>query len=193
MIQPKYLAVLYLMSEFFLSIGRISHSYFLFYSSAKDCGRPDILAYGHLAKGSDKNYYYPSVVIYVCNNNYVMLESESRSCKKDGKWSGQVPSCLANCGDRGTPRNGKRGENNFFANSVIHFDCNIGFRLSGTKSIQCRQDDARSSSSVPWCESKSNFHLKASTGQALKFFLLHWLSLMNINAYKCILISRIEY
>ena len=78
-----------------------------------------------------------------------------------------MPSCLANCGDPGTPRNGKRGENNFFANAVIHFDCNVGFRLSGVKSIKCRQEDAHWSSSVPTCESKSDFHLKASTGQAL--------------------------
>ncbi len=123
----------------------------LFNFTAKDCREPDIPKYGSLKEGSN-NFYFPSIIEYVCNKNYVRIGPESRSCQDNGRWSGRAPSCRAYCGDPGTPSNGKRKGNDFYENGVLDFDCKTGYKISGAKSIKCRQDDASWSETIPTCE-----------------------------------------
>ncbi len=66
---------------------------FPFNSTAKYCGSPLIPQYGYLASDSD-NFYYPSLVDYVCRDNYVRRGAESLRCGEDGNWIGELPSCI---------------------------------------------------------------------------------------------------
>ena len=45
-----------------------------------------------------------------------------------------------NCGDPGTPRNGKRSGIKFTYGETVRFECNRGYELIGSKERKCEED-----------------------------------------------------
>jgi len=56
-----------------------------------DCGFPDVPLLG-LADVSD--IVIGSVVVYSCNEGYMLLGNQNRTCLTNGKWSGDTPVCV---------------------------------------------------------------------------------------------------
>ena len=82
--------------------------------------------------------YYNSTVSYSCNTGYNLTGTASITCNATGLWSAPVPSCsLVNCSDPGTSTNGHKNSNIYTYNSVVSFQCNFGYFLSGSVSLNC--------------------------------------------------------
>ena len=84
------------------------------------------------------NIYYNSTVSYSCNTGYNLTGAASITCNATGLWSAPVPSCPpVSCGDPGTPNNGKKSSSVYTYNSIISFQCDSGYLLSGPVSLIC--------------------------------------------------------
>ena len=82
--------------------------------------------------------YYNSTVSYSCNTGYNLTGTASITCNATGLWSAPVPSCPpVNCTDPGTPTNGNKNSSIYTYNSVVSFQCNFGYFLSGSVSLNC--------------------------------------------------------
>ena len=69
-----------------------------------------------------------------------------------------VLSSAVNCGDPGTPSNGRRTGSSTTYNSVVTYTCNTGYRLEGSSSRTC-QSNGQWSGSLPRCNCKFCFVL----------------------------------
>ena len=98
------------------------------------------------------NLYYNSTVSYSCNTGYNLTGAASITCNATGLWSAPVPSCPpVSCGDPGTPNNGNKKSSIYTYNSVVSFQCNSGFFLSGSVSLTCLSNGSWDES-VPSCD-----------------------------------------
>ena len=59
------------------------------------------------------------------------------------------------CGDPGTPTNGRRTLFSTTYNSVVTYTCDVGYTLEGSNSITC-QSNGQWSGSVPQCQGRLN-------------------------------------
>ena len=103
-----------------------------------------------------------------------MLRGDSqRKCQSNGNWSGDMPSCHGqlqsnfnlhgesryasvfsigvDCGDPGTPANGKSVLTGSTPGSVVKYSCNSGYDLVGNSKRKC-QTNGVWSGSLPTCE-----------------------------------------
>ena len=84
------------------------------------------------------DFYYNSTVSYSCNTGYNLTGTASITCNATGLWSAPVPSCPpVNCTDPDTPTNGHKNSSIYTYNSVVSFQCNSGYFLSGSVSLIC--------------------------------------------------------
>ncbi|XP_077986725.1 sushi, von Willebrand factor type A, EGF and pentraxin domain-containing protein 1-like isoform X2 [Glandiceps talaboti] len=87
-------------------------------------------------------FNYNQQVRYQCHNGFKVVGSQVRTCQADGAWSGQDASCQElNCGPPEPIWNGQRDSNFFGLQSVILFTCNAGYRLEGSRSTYCQEDE----------------------------------------------------
>ena len=64
-----------------------------------------------------------------------------------------IPHVGIDCGDPGTPTNGRRSLSSTTYNSVVTYTCDVGYTLQGSNSRTC-QSDGQWSGSVPQCKRK---------------------------------------
>ena len=60
------------------------------------------------------------------------------------------------CGDPGTPTNGRKQGENYGYNSVVFFECDGNFELRGSASIRCNED-AEWTEDIPQCVGRWEF------------------------------------
>ncbi|CAH1797704.1 unnamed protein product [Owenia fusiformis] len=113
-----------------------------------DCGQlnPPI---GY-ASVTGSSYTYNSVVTFTCQTDYTLLGNSSRTCQIDSTWSGTETNCtIIDCGALDTPGNGSvSGSDVTTYNSVIAFECNTGYTLSGSSVRTCQVDGTWSGSNT---------------------------------------------
>ena len=113
-----------------------------------NCGDPGIPDNG--ARNGD-NFYYNSTITYSCNIGYNLTGTATLTCLSNGTWNESIPTCPpVNCGDPGTPDNGSRSGDIFTYNSVVLFQCSVGYSLSGSASLLCLSSVSWNAS-VPSC------------------------------------------
>lgn len=94
-----------------------------------------------------------SVARYSCRSGYVLVGVEVITCLAIGRWSSGPPRCdPIDCGDPGTPLNGKlQLTAQTKLNSVVRYSCNVGYVLMGAIERIC-QAGGTWSASLPSCE-----------------------------------------
>ncbi|XP_068107309.1 CUB and sushi domain-containing protein 3-like [Hyperolius riggenbachi] len=86
-------------------------------------------------------YQYRDSVTYKCNDrNAVMEQHDSLFCTENGNWSNTKPRCtVVDCPSPNVPNSKKLS--GFYGpyrlNYVVEFECDKGFKMSGSKTIQC--------------------------------------------------------
>ena len=55
------------------------------------CGQPDIPSNGHVDTSAGTSS--GDVARYSCNQGYMLIGLEERTCQADGVWNGSVPTC----------------------------------------------------------------------------------------------------
>ncbi|XP_048587550.1 CUB and sushi domain-containing protein 3 isoform X3 [Nematostella vectensis] len=98
-----------------------------------DCSDPGTLTNGGR---HGNNFSDGQRVSFFCNNGYTLFGVGSVSCD-DGEWSGDVPTCRADCQDPGVPVNGGRHGNNFSEGQRVGFFCSSGHVIDGPSEIMC--------------------------------------------------------
>ncbi|EDO36503.1 predicted protein, partial [Nematostella vectensis] len=103
---------------------------------AHDCG-PLVSPLNGTKTGSLTTF--PNIITFKCDPGFNLIGSPKRTCQSNARWSGQMVSCKArDCGPLTTPRNGsKLGSLTTFPNKV-HFWCDEGFDLLGSKLRVCQ-------------------------------------------------------
>ena len=96
-------------------------------------------------------FTYNSVVTYNCSVGYNLTGAISLTCLTDGSWDASVPSCdIVNCSDPGTPNNGMLQGEAFTYNSVVTYNCSVGYNLTGAVTLICLADGTWNES-MPSC------------------------------------------
>ncbi|XP_062498785.1 sushi, von Willebrand factor type A, EGF and pentraxin domain-containing protein 1-like [Corticium candelabrum] len=157
----------------------------------RDCNKPNVSE----NCGLNGTYYkYPGVVNFTRLHGYCVDGATSITCKSDGKWSSQSPSCKRiTCQKISRPRNGSISRNTFghrnnpFVNSTVAFSCDEGYDLNGNANlsilnVSCLQQDdildcnGRWNNTTPCCiprsctnPSTSNFMNGTIIGDAFFF------------------------
>ncbi|XP_019850127.1 PREDICTED: CUB and sushi domain-containing protein 3-like [Amphimedon queenslandica] len=95
------------------------------------------------------------VATYSCNEGFTLQPSASRTrtCQRNGRWSGVGPICRANranCGDPGTPVNGRRVLGTTLEGDTVRYFCRQGFELVGNRERVC-QSNGQWSGQLPLC------------------------------------------
>ncbi|XP_019614393.1 PREDICTED: sushi, von Willebrand factor type A, EGF and pentraxin domain-containing protein 1-like [Branchiostoma belcheri] len=93
---------------------------------------------------------YQDTVRFTCNLGHELQGSGSITCRADGTWSAEVPTCTAiECPQLTAPMNGAMVGYNSYQDEV-EFTCETGYNLVGGAMIKC-QADGTWSGSVPTC------------------------------------------
>ena len=84
---------------------------------------------------------------YECGNSYQLLGNRRRTCRADGAWSGDEPSCFIPCPTLPSPVGGTVSQNGTRPGSVACYTCDAGLVLVGCSTsagdcAQCRTCDA---------------------------------------------------
>ena len=77
----------------------------------------------------------------------------------------------APCPDPGQPVHGARFGSNFAHNSTVKFQCRVGYKLIGQKTLKCF--DGNWSSSIPECEGKTTGRQFELFAGFVKYFMLY--------------------
>ncbi|XP_070560107.1 complement decay-accelerating factor-like [Ptychodera flava] len=129
-------------------------------SACSDPGHP---ALGNRSPPPSHNGYYATgdVVDFTCDADTTQSGYTSLTCQSDGQWylgstvvpDDQLPpdTCFLNCGDPGTPENGRKLSDNKNHGDSISFACNIGLNLIGSDTVTC--DNGTWSDEPPTCAS----------------------------------------
>ena len=104
------------------------------YCTLIDCGDPGSPDNGEAIGTS---YTYNSIVMYSCDDGYVLNGSSSLICLT-GEWNASLPNCtLIDCGYPGSPNNGQAIGTNYTYNSTVMYSCDDGYILNGSSSLIC--------------------------------------------------------
>ncbi|KAK2168007.1 hypothetical protein LSH36_21g02014 [Paralvinella palmiformis] len=109
--------------------------------TAVRCGHPGNILH---ADRDGNVFVYPYKVKYTCRGGYRMVGSSDRGiryCQDNGKWSGTPPTCIPiKCPRLLPPINGSMIGSDITYGAVARFFCQVGFKLVGSPSRQCRMD-----------------------------------------------------
>lgn len=103
-----------------------------------DCGMlPDIDNGRVLLRGSRTTYN--ATAQYLCKGNYTLVGDETRSCEKDGRWTGTEPKCLLNwCPQLVAPASASLDLWGLQAGDQARYRCDQGHKLIGNDSRLCQ-------------------------------------------------------
>ncbi|XP_065845299.1 scavenger receptor cysteine-rich domain superfamily protein-like isoform X3 [Oscarella lobularis] len=77
---------------------------------------------------------------FSCNQGYSIVGSASRTCQRDGKWSGIQPLCHAQCQSLSAPLFGAVAMDNTTIGGTATFTCLKGYNLHGSSNRVCQND-----------------------------------------------------
>ncbi|NP_001348402.1 P-selectin [Oryctolagus cuniculus] len=99
---------------------------------------------------------YKSTCQFICDKGFSLSGPERLDCTPSGTWTGSVPTCEAiKCPELFAPQQGSldcsdiHGE--FSVGSTCHFSCNKGFKMEGSKNVECKAS-GRWSAPPPSCK-----------------------------------------
>ncbi|XP_065899134.1 uncharacterized protein [Dysidea avara] len=102
--------------------------------------------------GDDGNHSYEDICSFTCNNGYELTGSgDSRTCQRNGSWSGNDAMCArVPCPSLTDPNNGvitcSLGDDGVPSyEDTCSFTCNTGYELTGSSSRMCQSDENWSS------------------------------------------------
>ncbi|NWI70209.1 LYAM2 protein, partial [Todus mexicanus] len=99
---------------------------------------------------------YRSHCDFRCREGYVLEGPSSTECTAQGQWSELLPKCrVIQCEPLSSPEKGfmdcSHGAGNFTYNTTCYFSCLEGWRLSGSRVLECGHS-GNWSASLPTCE-----------------------------------------
>ena len=116
-----------------------------------DCGPLPEIRDGSL---NLKDTTYNKEAEYICDPGFEISGSATLRCDSNGNWKGQVPSCEPiSCGEPIINDHVIQIGPRFTYESVVDFDCEVGYKLVGESTARCREDGSWSNES-PQCLSK---------------------------------------
>ncbi|KAL4228764.1 hypothetical protein ACF0H5_011806 [Mactra antiquata] len=84
---------------------------------------------------------FGNMISFSCDGGYITVGTDTLTCMENGNWSTELPSCQIipdYCGNVSTPDNGAISySNDSLIDSVVTFECNTGYTLSGVTSRMC--------------------------------------------------------
>ncbi|XP_068120882.1 C4b-binding protein alpha chain-like [Hyperolius riggenbachi] len=103
------------------------------------CPPPPTIPGGSFNPQKDE-YQYRDSVTYNCNDRNAVMEHDSVYCTENGNWSNTEPRCtVVDCPSPNVPNSKKLmgfyGQ--YGLNFMVEFECNKGFKMNGSKTIQC--------------------------------------------------------
>ncbi|XP_073244344.1 sushi, von Willebrand factor type A, EGF and pentraxin domain-containing protein 1-like isoform X3 [Porites lutea] len=99
----------------------------------KRCTNPGAPQNGHRS-GSD--FRHGKKVTFTCQRGFTLRGISSITCN-DGTWNGNVPVCRAVCKIPSILKNGAISTDNFDNEGIIELSCRHGYKLSGSRVLQC--------------------------------------------------------
>lgn len=102
------------------------------------CGKPETQNRKMVVEG--QNFSFGGVVHYSCVPGYHLKGQLTRTCQKNGQWSGAMPSCIVvDCKHPSVVLNGRgflvNGTTTF--GSIVEYECLPNFKMVGTPVRQC--------------------------------------------------------
>jgi cysteine-rich repeat protein len=91
--------------------------------------------------------------VFACKENYQLVGAKRRECLPNGTWSNEQPICkVIDCGNPGNVPNGLPPViNSTTVGSIVTYECEKCYRLSGTLSLRC-QESGLWNDSLPTCD-----------------------------------------
>lgn len=79
-----------------------------------------------------------SVVLYFCNTGYKLNGTDFRRCESTLSWSGDEPVCTPkSCVEPDDILNGERNVSGMLYNSIVTYECDIGYNMTGSSQRTC--------------------------------------------------------
>lgn len=80
-----------------------------------------------------------NIVTYHCQPGYMLQGRPISACTAQGKWSGQMPSCVRACAYPGAVIGGTISVVKFYyqVGETVSFDCHPGLNMAGAKRLEC--------------------------------------------------------
>ncbi len=95
-----------------------------------------------------------AIVKYYCDEDYWLDGNGELTCMKDGKWSGNTPSCeLITCEAPHVPPGSYVVGYDYNVHSTIEYHCDPGHILRGESLLKC-MDNGEWSGEAPFCQCK---------------------------------------
>ena len=102
---------------------------------------------------TESQFDFDSVVTYRCVRGHKLVGESVRRCQADKTWSGTIPTCESRkCPAPHAPVNGRIRNSviTTFSGSVLEFECDVGYRLVGNRTVSCTEEETWSSA-FPRC------------------------------------------
>lgn len=109
------------------------------------CSNPGNPSFGNRI---GNNFEHGKTVRFQCARNYVLNGSRIIRCR-EGRWSGDIPRCLASCDNPGKPEHGTTHGSDYWHGMSLRFSCAPGYRMKGASTVTC--SDGKWSARVPRC------------------------------------------
>ncbi|XP_031550168.1 sushi, von Willebrand factor type A, EGF and pentraxin domain-containing protein 1-like, partial [Actinia tenebrosa] len=100
------------------------------------CPNPGVPADGNIIKPSMPIGKHGSRVTFHCNDKYVLQGQHTLECQ-GGRWSGEIPKCLAPCKAPGIPYGGIKHGTSYKHSEQVRFRCKEGMVLHGAETLTC--------------------------------------------------------
>lgn len=116
-----------------------------------DCGAPARPDRGNLMLLNDSTTV-GSIVKYHCDDDYWLVGPTDLTCTKEGKWSGDAPTCeLITCDTPHVPPGSYVIGYDYNVHSTIEYHCDPGHKLRGEPHLMCTET-GEWSAEAPFCE-----------------------------------------
>ncbi|ESO11990.1 hypothetical protein HELRODRAFT_158375 [Helobdella robusta] len=102
------------------------------------CNSPQSIFHGQFVV---HNFSLNGHVEYSCEEDYILIGNEKRTCLINSSWNGFEPRCLLKeCVPLNKISNGGMNSTSFTVNSTVGYWCNEGYELEGNLHRICRRD-----------------------------------------------------
>ncbi|KAG1697888.1 Protein lev-9 [Nymphon striatum] len=116
------------------------------------CEKPSLPENGFIQGKRTGSYKAGDVVLFGCNQGYMMESKGVTVCQESGLWSRPIPNCVQACTYPGTTTGSTISVVKFYyrIGENVTFDCSQGMRLQGRKMLRCELTGLWSSA-IPRC------------------------------------------
>ncbi|XP_020615769.1 protein lev-9-like isoform X1 [Orbicella faveolata] len=109
-----------------------------------------------------KNDTLGSVARYRCTSPYIAFGSKKRTCRGNGQWDGEKPTCKLICTDPGNIQHGKKSHDGFESGKKVKYSCFPGFTMEGSNTLTCTRTGV-------WDKVKPSCTCKRTNKQAFRY------------------------